>query len=116
MKKSNVRAEVFFWKLFFEQFQYIRTFGLNGNCDSSFSIGYYILQSLDILAEVRLYRRSGRMNRQVMSLFLVDIPAEMLVNGAEDLRNVYGQCVRYSYKNIQQCREHIETDLSMPTS
>lgn len=39
MKKSNVRAEVFFWKLFFEQFQYIRTFGLNGNCDSSFSIG-----------------------------------------------------------------------------
>ena len=31
MKKSNVRAEVFFRKLFFEQFQYIRTFGLNGN-------------------------------------------------------------------------------------
>ena len=91
MKKSNVRAEVFLWKLFFEQFQYIRTFGLNGNCDLSFSIGYYILQSLDILTEVRLYRRSGRMNRQVVSLFLVDIPAEMLVNGAEDLRNVYGQ-------------------------
>ena len=56
------------------------------------------------------------MNRQVVSLFLVDIPAEMLVNVAEDLRNVYGQWVRYSYKNIQQCREHIETDLSMPTS
>lgn len=56
------------------------------------------------------------MSRQVVSLFLVDIPAEMLANGAEELGNVYGQWVRYSYKNIQQCREHIETDLSMPTS
>ena len=81
------------WILFFEQYQYIRTFGLNGNCDSSFSVGCYILQSLDILAKARLYRRSGRMNRQVVSLFLVDIPAEMLANSAEEIGNVYGRCV-----------------------
>ena len=56
------------------------------------------------------------MNRQVVSLFLVDIPAEKLANSAEELGNVYGRCVWDSYKNIQQCREHIESDLSMPTS
>ena len=64
------------------------------------------------------------MNLQVVSLFLVDIPAEMLANGAEELGNVYGSlsstegslcCGEVHYKKIQQCREHIKTDLSMPT-